>query len=393
MRPIAKTYTILGMKKLVILFFAFSLIIYFLTSAGHTPYDYFTRLSDAFLSGKNYLTENPSWLSELIPAGPGKFYVAYPPMAAILSMPFRFLFKNIFFQEYLSQLLGAGMVAITMLISWKIKKDIKLLVWVGILSSVGTITWFLSATGSSWYLGQITAAFFLTLALWKGLDRKEPFLVGLFLGAAYLSRLHIIFSLPLFLYLFSDKDWFKNIFLLGLGIAPFVFFDFYYNFSRFGTIFDKGYYLIPGVLEEPWFSKGLFDLSYIPDNVKIMLGALPRLSKESPYITPSWTGLAIWITTPSFVYAFWANIKEKLVRYSWVSILLISLVIFAHGSTGFAQFGYRFAVDFYPVLIFLTIKGVAKKKLRWHHWLLLLIGVLVNAWGVIFINKFGLVGF
>src|SRR3989304_6049693 len=113
------------------------------------------------------------------------------------------------------------MVAITMLISWKIKKDIKLLVWVGILSSVGTITWFLSATGSSWYLGQITAAFFLTLALWKGLDRKEPFLVGLFLGAAYLSRLHIIFSLPLFLYLFSDKDWFKNIFLLGLGIAPF----------------------------------------------------------------------------------------------------------------------------------------------------------------------------
>jgi len=267
------------------------------------------------------------------------------------------------------------------------------LIWVGILSSLGTITWFLSATGSSWYLGQVSATFFLTLAIWKGIDRKNPFLVGLFLGAAYLSRLQIILSLPLFLYLFSGKNWFKKYFLLALGISPFAFFDFYYNFSRFGTIIDKGYFLIPGVLQEPWFSKGLFNPVYIPRNLKVIFTALPRFSNKFPFVTPSWAGLAIWATTPAFIYALWADIKERITQFSWISILLISLLIFSHGSTGFAQFGYRFAVDFYPILTFLTIKGVAKTDIRWYHWLFLFIGVLVNAWGVIFINKFGWVGF
>jgi hypothetical protein len=381
------------MKKLVFFAFLFSLIVYVATSAGRTPYDYFTRLSDSFLQGKLYITQNPPWLSELIPAGAGKFYEAYPPMPAILAMPFRFVFKENFEQQYLSQLLGALSVAFTMLISWKIKKDYKLLIWSGILSAFGTITWYLSATGSSWYLGQITAVFFLTIAIWKGMDKKNPFLVGLFLGAAYLSRLQAILSLPLFLYLFSGKDWFKKYSLLAMGIAPFVFFDFYYNFARFGTILDKGYYLIPGIFSEPWFSKGLFNISYIPNNLNVFLGALPRFSKIFPYITPSWAGLAVWITTPAFVYAFWANIKEKAVRFSWISIILISLLIFSHGSTGFAQFGYRFAADFYPILIFLTIKGVAKTGLKWHHWVLLFLGVFVNLWGVIFINKFGCVGY
>lgn len=314
-------------------------------------------------------------------------------MPAILAMPFRLILDKNFYQEYLSQLLGAGIVAFTMLISWKIKRDKKLLIWSGLLASFGTIMWFLSATGSSWYLGQISAAFFLTLAIWKGLSGKNPFLVGLFLSAAYLSRLQTILALPLFLYLFRDKAWFKKYFLLGLGIFPFVAFNFYYNFVRFGTIFDKGYYLIPGVLKEPWFNKGLFNLSYIPNNLKVLLGALPRFSNQFPFITPSWAGLAIWITTPAFIYSFSARLKEGVVKFSWISILLIATLVMSHGSTGFAQFGYRFAADFYPILIFLTIKGVARAGLRWHHWLLLFLGILVNTWGVIFVNKFGWVGF
>lgn len=393
MSPIAKTYTILGMKKLVSLAFIISFIVFFLTSAGHTYYDYFTRLSDAFLNGKDYLTQNPSWLSELIPAGSGRYYVAYPPMPAILAIPFTFLFKGVFYQENLAQLLGAGIVVITMITSWKIKKDKWLMIWTGLLSSFGTIMWYLSATGSSWYIGQITAAFFLSLAICIGLDRKGPFWVGLFLGAAFLSRLQTILALPLFLYLFFDKNWFKNYLYLILGIAPFAFFNFYYNFIRFGTIFDKGYYLIPGVLDEPWFREGLFNIKYIPNNLKVMFGTLPRISKNFPYVTPSWAGLAIWITTPAFIFSFLSNIKEGVVQFSWLSILFISLIIFSHGTTGFAQFGYRFAVDFYPILIFLTIKGVSRLKLSWVHWLLLLVGILVNTWGVVFINKFGFVGF
>jgi hypothetical protein len=384
------------MKRLAFTFFIIALIIYFLTSAGATPFDYFTRLSDSFLAGKYYLTENPSWLSELIPAGVDKFFVVYPPMPALLAIPFRFFFDGNFQQQYLAHILGAGIVALTMLSSWTIKKDKILAVWSGLLVGIGSIIWYMSASGSVWYLGQISAAFFLTAAIFESLLKKRPLLIGIFLGAAFLSRLHTILALPLFLYLLYDKDWFKKYFYLGLGILPFIAFDFYYNFIRFGTIFDQAYFLLPKILNEtdkPWFTKGVFNLAYIPDNIKAMFWTFPRILNTFPYIQPSWAGLAIWITTPAFIYSVRAPLKEKVVKISWLSILLIFMVVASHGGTGWAQFGYRFAVDFYPILILLTIKGASKGKLEWHHWLLLVIGVVVNLWGVLWINKFGWVSF
>lgn len=364
---------------------------YLVTSAGRTSFDYFTRLSASFLQGKIYLTENPPWLTELIPAGPAKFYVPYPPMPAIAAISFVFLFGGKFEQQYLAHLFGAGIVALTMLIAWKIKQDKKLLIWTGLLTAFGNIMWFLSAVGSSWYLGQITAAFFLTFALYESLNKKRPFVTGLLLGAAFLARLQTVLSLPVFLYLFYERTWFKNYIKLGLGFLPFALFNFYYNFTRFGTIFDKGYFLIPGVMDEPWYQKGIFNLSYIPRHLKIIFGALPAFYDKFPFARPGWGGLAIWFTTPTFIYALLANVKERIVQLAWLSIVLISIVIFSHGTTGFAQFGYRFAVDFYPILLFLVIKGVSRTGVRWHHWVLLLISVLVNLWGVIWINKLGYV--
>jgi hypothetical protein len=112
-----------------------------------------------------------------------------------------------------------------------------------------------------------------------------------------------------------------------------------------------------------------------------------------PYLEPSWAGLAIWITTPAFIYTLFTNLKKWGVVLAWISISLIALVDFSHGSTGFAQFGYRFAVDFYPILTFLVVKSVSKTGLKWHHWLLLSVSILVNLWGVVWINKFGWVNF
>jgi len=386
---------ILGKNKFIfpILIFIITFVVYYLTSAGKTPYDYFTRLAASFLKGKCYLTENPAWLNELIPAGQGKYFVVYPPMPAILSIPFVLLLKNIFQQQYLAHLLGAGIVFFTIQISLKIKNDMKLAIWSGLLVSFGTIIWHLSATGSSWYLGQVTSCFFLMAALNEGLGKKRPFLVGMFLGASYLSRLTTILSFPFFIYLIMSKTKIKNIIKFSLGILPFVVFNFSYNLIRFGTIFDKGYLLIPEVLKESWYEQGLFNLSYIPRHLKAIFASFPIIKRVFPFIIPSWAGLSIWITTPAFIYSFFSNIKERVVQISWLVITLISLVIFSHGTTGFAQFGYRFAVDFYPFLIFLTIKGVAKGKLQTHHWILLIISILVNFWGVIWINKFGWVSF
>lgn len=275
----------------------------------------------------------------------------------------------------------------------EIKKDLKLAIWSSLLIGVGSIVWFMSANGSVWLVGQLTSAFFLTLALRESLTKKRPWVVGICLGSIYLSRPHVILALPLFLYLLKDKlKKFQNLFLMGLSAAPFFLFGFYYNFIRFGSIFDQAYFLLPGILNEtrsPWFINGVESPLYISNNLKTIFAAFPKFIPRPPFIEPSWNGLAIWITTPAFIYALKNNLKEKVVQFSWISITLIALVVFSHGGNGFAQFGYRFAVDFYPLLVYLTIKSLSKKKLKRIHWILLSIGILVNLWGVVWINKFG----
>ncbi len=385
----------MGMKKLALIFFIASFIIYFFTSAGKTPYDYFTRLAGAFLQGKYYLTENPPWLSELVPGPAGKFYVIQPPMPAILSLPFIYLLGKNFQQQYLAHVLGAGLVVLTMAVSYKLKKDLSLSVFSGIMVGFGSIIWYLSATGSVWYLGQVSSAFFLTAALLESFGKKRPLTVGIFLGAAFLSRIHTILSLPLFIFLItkSKKDILKNIIYLGVGAAPFFLFNFYYNFIRFGTIFDKGYFLAPGIYSEPWFSKGMLNIAYIPEHLKILFLKLPNFFNHPPYIQPSWYGLAIWITTPVFFFALRSPIRENLTKMLWLAVILIFIMVSLRGGTGWTQFGYRYAVDFYPFLTLLTIKGIIRTGLKKYHWILLLIGVIVNLWGVIWINKFDWVSF
>jgi len=365
-----------------------------LTSAGRTPYDYFTRLSSAFLTGKYYLSQNPVWLNELINIGPGKYTFVNPPIPAIIAIPFVWIFGNAFQQQYLAHLVGALSIIVVWTIAQKIKRDIKLSIWSSLLLGLGSIFWFLSATGSVWYLGQVTAVFFILLAINESLGRKRPFLIASFLACAFFSRLQLILSLPFFIYLtFRDSVSVKKIVSFSIPIALFFAAYFIYNFLRFGNPLQNGYTLIAGILNEPWFNKGQFSIQYIPNHLYLLFLKLPIFLKSFPYIQPSWAGMAIWITTPAFIYALKANIKDRVNIASWITILLVGLVNFSYGSTGFTQFGYRYAVDFYPFLTLLTIKGAAKTGIKWHHWVLLILSIAVNLWGVLWINKFGWVSF
>lgn len=369
-------------------FFIFLVAVYFLTSAGNTPYNYFSRLADAFLHGRYYLTDNPSWLSELIPAEGNRFFVVYPPMPAFLLLPFNFIFKHLFQQQYLAHLLGAGAAVITGFVFYQLTKNLKTMLWGTLFCSLGTIVWYLSATGSAWYLGQISACFFVSLAILEKVGKNRGVILGILLGAAFISRLQTILLLPFFLYPFSIRRWW----FLFLAMTPFFLINFGYNLLRFGSIFDKAYVLIPGLFNEPWYQNGLFSLKNIPNHLKIAFGSFPIFFNSFPYIQPSWSGLSIWITTPGFIYVFFNKLTRETLS-AWLSIILISILIFSHGTTGFTQFGYRFAVDFYPLLFYLLAKSLVDKSLKWHHWTLLTIGILVNLWGVLWINIFNWVRF
>lgn len=381
------------MKRILLSLTFLLFIVYLATSAGKTPYDYFTRLADSFLHGKYYLDQNPPWLNELIPIGENKFAVVYPPAPAIVLTPFVFIFGKNFPQQILAHLMGAFATLAWGLIVYQKTQDRKKSLWMFFLVGLGNILWFLSASGSVWYLGQVSGFFFMTGTIYESLGKKRSWLIGILFALMCLSRLQLVLSLPLIIYLNKDKlHNLKFIFsFLSISIA-FVFAFGLYNYLRFGSFLETGYSLIPGVLTEPWYQKGIFNLSYISSNLRVMFLSIPIFKNTFPYIIPSWGGLSIAITSPVFIYALFPkmNLIEKTII--WLSTILIAMVTFSHGGTGFTQFGYRYAVDFYPLILFLIVSHLKSTKLSWHHYFLLMFSIFVNTWGVIFINKLGFVG-
>lgn len=378
-----KTWLVVALLSLVVF------IVYFFTSPGHTPYNHFTLLADSFLKGKLYVEGVYPWL-EKVPIDEYRFYVTNPPMPAIIALPFVYFFGKEFPQEYLAQMMGMGIVGLTMILSLKLTKNLKISIWSGMLIGLGSIVWFLSSVGSIWYIGQVASVFFITWALVEIKGKSRPILIGALLGASFLSRSHMALTFPFIIFLNWDKFKKVDVFIkLMIGFIPFAAFGFTYNYLRFGNILDNGYNYIPDVDTSPWFPKGIWHPSYIPKNLKILFLEMPRFKNEFPYIFPSWGGMAIWLTSPAFLFSFFAPLKRLDSKLMWINILITSFIVTSHGGTGFSQFGYRFAVDFYPFLTYLTILGISERGgLKKIHWLLLIFSIIVNLWGVLWINKF-----
>ena len=393
---------------ILVVLFAAAFAVYWATGEGQpTWYNYYVRLADAFLHGRLYLLDNPSWLNELIPNPHGVgWYVVYPPLPAFLMTPFVAIWGLNLNQTLFGLFFAAGTVALAYLVAKSVSKKSAdpsasakdgAYVWFAVLFGFSTLFWYLSSIGSVWLIAQVIATFFMFLAIYEAFNKNRPLLIGLLVGASFWCRLPTVLGIFFFAGMAisqqASQNWagkFKSALpslgKMAVGTGTFVIFDMIYNFVRFGSIFDVGYWMIPGVLSEPWYSHGHFSLLYIPDNLRPFLTGLPTFTSYAPYILVPMAGLAIWFTTPAFIFALKSKIKEAVTWWSWLAIFLIAAVIFTNAATGWG-FGYRYAMDFYPFLFILTVRGMGT-NLKWYHKLLIILGIVVNAWGVIAINKF-----
>ena len=403
-----KNISNLGNKKnsvviLALLFFLLSLIVYFLTQPRvANPFNYFVYLADAIAHGRLHLIDTPFYFEELITKD-GLSYTIYPPMPAILLVPIVAVWGLSFSQVFASILLGSVNISIVFLIMRRLTGNLEKQVWMTLLFGFGTIYWYTATVGSVWYFAHIVSLFFLLLAILETFGKRRVFLIGLLLGASYWSRIPTILTLPFFIVMLSDlwlprsahASFLKRLrlsplILIALGIGVFICLNFLYNYLRFGTPLDVAYSM--HTISEakarvsPWFDQGLLSLSYIPHHLYTFLLHPPALIESRPYIVPSMAGLSVFITTPAFIFAFAAGVKSRLALACWLAILPTALLIFTKSGTGWTQFGYRYALDFYPFLLLLTFKGMPD-RLRWYHKLLIVLGILVNLWGVLFLNK------
>lgn len=373
---------VMSRNQIALIIFLLSLTgLVFFAQKSFQHMNYFVPLADAILHGRIDVIPTGA-MNELVPYA-GKWFVVYPPIPAIAVLPFVAIFGVGFNQVIASVAFAAGAVALFFILTTKFTKKIWVSLALTALFGFGTNFFYTSLIGSSWYIAHVLAVFFLICALIFSID-KRPSLTGMFLAFAFLSRLPTILAFPILLYflLSKSKTRFKTLLWFSAPIVSAIIIFGLYNALRFGSITQTGYSLIPGVLLEPWYKEGIFNLSYIPRQLIALFLAFPKITGDFPYFLPSNVGMALWITTPALLLLLLVKFKDKAVGWFLLTALLVALPSLIHGTVGFTQFGYRFSLDYILFLLLLLIFIFERIGKAWT-WLFVGLSIAINLWVVI----------
>jgi hypothetical protein len=364
------------------------LVIYLLTSKGSTPYDHFVRLADAMMDGRLYLENPPSWL-ELIRIE-DKGYVINPPAPVIFVFPWVAIWGLSTNQAIISMLVGAAAIGLFWVAATQMGWSLRFKAAITALLAFGTNFWWVTTEGSVWMLAHVSAVFFLMAALVETTGRNRPWLVGILVGLAGLSRLPTFLAFPFFAYTVGAGSADRRIMihrLVWFGLALGVMGGLYllYTYGEYGALtigYERGHYM-----DEPWFAEGLFDLSYIPRHLEAIFFFTPVRVDEFPYFKPSYMGLGLFLTTPALLYMFRARLNNRLVLAALAGLVLIAIPIVTYGATGWLQFGYRFGLDLLPFMAILVASGMHYRLDRLKVAAIVL-SCAICLWGTLSFHKF-----
>lgn len=372
---------------MVAILFILTLLVYSISHRGEGAHlTYFVPLADAFLHGRLYIIDHPSWLDELI-FWNNHYYVVLPPMPAILLMPFVAIFGNNFYQPIFSIWIGSISVPLCYVVLLKIFNNVKVAFWSCILYGFGSMLWYHAEVGSGWYLALVLVQFFLWMMILEVITKKRFFVIGLLISFAYLTRLPTILSVAFVLvYLYKELK-IKSLFWLGIGLLLGILTNWIYNYLRFGTISDIAYNIL--LKNSPSHPYGLLNIRYIPVHIWEIFTAMPVFVSHFPYVIPSLNVMAIWLVMPALFLIMFAQFRQKIVIASVIAIFFCALPSLLKGGNGFTQFGYRYALDYMPFLIILCASGL-RNRVNWFSKILICLSILINLWGVLMIGFFHL---
>jgi len=362
---------------------------YFSTNATLRDLDYTSQIASALLRGHLGLREKPpDWLNEMIPHQ-DRYYSAFP-LGAVLSMvPIALLQKTGVLHNFPGHALAALIAGCCVYFFFQLAKafgaDYSSLegsrlvrrILLALFPIFGTWTWCNLGFGGAWQIALGLALLGETAALYFTLVQPSPFVAGAFFALAFGNRTELLITLPLYLYFLRRRlnggavSWsrirgikrelwengpmairFLSVpAILALLTAA-------YNFARFHSIFDFGYFHIPEVRQEPWYEHGLFSIHAIPWNMYTMLFQGFETISYFPYILPNGFGCSIFLASPFLCLLFRPGGRYKVA--AWVAIAFLTLVLWCHGNPGSWQFSYRYAMVLLP-WIFLLLTGNGPK--------------------------------
>jgi len=334
----------------------------------------YIHLAQSFLNGN--LSLPPTSDNGDLSFFDGKLYVPYPPLPAIILVPFVALFGA----EHVNTVAIATVMSCVCLyliynILIKLKVDKEYFPW--LIGSVffGTGFWFALFTSHHVYaFAHITSFLFQLLALNEILGKRRWALVGAFIGCTFLTRqftiCYVLFALGYMYYLHKSckvKIPFRSIVGFLGSLIVFIALYLLYNYLRFGNGLDSGYnYIIYiGILKERVEQYGIFNSRYVLFNLYcVLIKGFNIQFQGNGYLNIKdmdlW-GTSLLSSSPFLIASLKANWPKILRISAWITIVFIFIGQLFYHNNGYEQINTsRFTLDFLPLLIVLMSLGVSK---------------------------------
>lgn len=403
------------------------------TLTDHTPFNHYALLADAWLHGRQDLANGaPGYAqgNDFAVYG-GKTYISFPPFPAVLMLPFVALAgsaENFRDGQFILWLAGLA-PAFLFLVFEKLrrpdasgvarsKRSETENIVLTVLFALGTVYCFTAVQGTVWFAAQAVGTSVFALYVLFALDAASPFVAGLLLACAFMTRPPMLLAGLLFALeavrvhardglptegtfleriqsTWTRLDKPKVIRAYALFAVPILCafaIQSLMNHARFDT-WDPtvGHQYLTVIWAARMKKWGLFGIHYLSKNLGAMLTILPWLPPRptppgaSPFVINE-HGLALWFTTPLYLWIFWPRRRTGTAWVYAVVAVCAGLIAFQdllYQNSGWRQFGYRFSND-YAVLLFVLL-AVGDRTMGW-------LFRTAAAWSIAW-NVFGAVSF
>ncbi len=386
----------------------------------HTPYNHFALLAECWLDGRldlggpppAYAHNNDFALFE------GRHYVAFPPLPALLILPLVWLAggaEGVADGQFFIWLAGVAPAATFLALQQLAKtghcgRSMRDNLLLAALFAFGSVYFFTAVQGTVWFAAHVVGTSLAALFLLFAVDARRPWLAGLMIGGALLTRAPLLYAAPFFMLELarvaqaSGKDRVSSaeggapwerfgtlaralvqrpIVLKGIAflipVLGGLVLTLWLNHARFGDPFESGYQYLTVAWQKRMQKWGLFHYHYLPKNLGVVLTSLPWVGEPKAPFRINAHGLALWFTTPVYLYLLWPKQHGALSRNLWLTVAAVALPTLLYQNTGWAQFGYRFSND-YAVFLF-ALLALGMRPLGWLFRSAALFAVVVNTFG------------
>lgn len=333
-----------------------------------------------------------------------KNYVSFPPFPAFAMMP-AFLVWGYDVNDVLFTVLNGALNALLLLLLLETLRTRGLStrttrenVVLTVLFTFGTVHFFSAIRGEVWFSALIMGVTLHILYVLLALQARHPFWAGLMLALGMATRTPIAFAFPFFaLEILRDGDRLRwpgwgfalrkavpfAIPILAVGFALMA-----YNYARFENPFEFGHTFLANGTRASIRDHGLFSPWFLRANLAAAITNPPIFSGTEPFIHITRHGLSLFFTTPALLFLFWPRTWGALGRNLAITAFLVAIPNLFYQNTGWAQFGYRFALDFMPYLFVLL--AVGGRPFTRGFYVAVAMSLLINAFGAVTFDRMGM---